>query len=239
MLVAVTCDRRVGADGDGPRVRPGRGEVWVSELTLDHLRAAGLTPVLLPPGGTEMDLVLGAVAGVVITGGAFDIHPAHYGDAVTARLDRVDQARTGLELALVRECRRRRKPLLGICGGMQALVVGLGGGLLQHVDGHEQDDDPALPGHALVCEPGWGWLGSAVNSTHHQAVDPARLGETAVVARAADGVVEAVVVPGLRMLGVEWHPELLNPPGSSPVFRHFAEQVRSGERAGLYDESLP
>lgn len=239
MLVAVTCDRRVSPGGAGPRVRPGRAEVWVSELTLDHLRAAGLTPVLLPPGGTEMDLVLGAVAGVVITGGAFDIHPAHYGDAVTARLDRVDQARTGLELALVRECRRRRKPLLGICGGMQALVVGLGGGLLQHVDGHEQDDDPARAGHALTCEAGWEWLGDAVNSTHHQAVDPARLGETVVVARAADGVVEAVVVPGLRMLGVEWHPELLDAPGSSAVFRHFAEQVRSGERTGLYAESLP
>ena len=73
VLVAVTCDRRLGRGHDGPRVRPGRAEVWVSELTLDHLRAAGLTPILLPPGGTDMETVLGAVAGVVITGGAFDI----------------------------------------------------------------------------------------------------------------------------------------------------------------------
>ncbi len=239
MLVAVTCDRRLGRGHDGPRVRPGRAEVWVSELTLDHLRAAGLTPILLPPGGTDMETVLGAVAGVVITGGAFDIHPAHYGDAVTARLDRVDQARTGLELALVRECRRRHKPLLGICGGMQALVVGLGGGLLQHVDGHEQDEDPALPGHAITCEPGWEWLGGAVNSTHHQAVDPDRLGETTVVARAADGVIEAVAVPRMGMLGVEWHPELLAAPGSSAVFTYFADQVRSGDRSGMYAGSLP
>ena len=70
-------------------------------------------------------------------------------------------------------------------------------------------------------------------------MDPARLGETEVVARAADGVIEAVVVPSLRMLGVEWHPELLDPPGSSPVFRHFADQVRGGERSGLYAGSLP
>ena len=45
-----------------------------------------------------------------------------------------------------------------------------------------------------------------VNSTHHQAVR--QPGKLAVAARAADGLVEAVELPGHRFaLGVQWHPE--------------------------------
>ncbi len=239
VLVAVTCDRRQGAAGTGANVRPGRGEVWVSELTVSHLRAVGLTPILLPPGETDLDQMLSAVGGVVITGGGFDIHPAHYGKAVTARLDRVDEARTGLELALVQACLRRGTPVLGICGGMQAIAVALGGGLLQHVPGHEQAHDPATPAHGLVCEPGWEWLGSEVNSTHHQALDPNRPGAVHVVARAPDGTIEAITVPGASMLGVEWHPELLAQPGSSPVFSAFSTSVQAGARLAAPACSTP
>ena len=125
MLIAVTCDRRMGLPGPGPNVRPGRPEVFVSEHVVDHLRAVGLTPILLPPGGMQLELVLGVVGGVVITGGNFDIHPKHYGQPVLWE-SRVDEARTGLELALLRECVRRRIPTLGLCGGMQAMAVALG-----------------------------------------------------------------------------------------------------------------
>ena len=249
MLVAVSCDRRLGRAGEGPRVRPGRPEVWVSEHTVEQLRAVGLTPILLPPGPTDLNRVLDVVGGVVITGGAFDIHPAHYGLAVTARLDAVDEARTDLELRLVRECARRKMPLLGICGGMQAMIVGSGGGLLQDIaaDGakrgvevlqHEQLSDPATPGHPLRCEPGWEWLGEAVNSTHHQAADPTRLGGLHAIAYAPDGTIEAVTAPDAPMIGVQWHPELL--PGSNALFQYFAEHVhRHARTAAAASSSLP
>jgi putative glutamine amidotransferase len=43
------------------------------------------------------------------------------------------------------------------------------------------------------------------NSTHHQAVgDP---GEMRIVARASDGVIEAVAATTGFALGVQWHPE--------------------------------
>lgn len=239
MLVAVTCDRREGPAGLGPNVRPGRSEICVSELTVNHLRAVGLTPILLPPGGMDLELVMGVVAGVVITGGAFDIHPSHYGAPVTGRLDRVDAARTGLELALVRECRRRGTPLLGICGGMQALAVGLGGGLIQHVPGHEQAHDPVSPAHPIVCAPGWEWLGQEVNSTHHQAVDPARLGSLTAVAHAPDGTIEAIASGSGRMFGVEWHPELLSTPGSCRIFAAFAARIRARNPSTTLTGSLP
>ncbi|MSP55663.1 MAG: gamma-glutamyl-gamma-aminobutyrate hydrolase family protein [Myxococcales bacterium] len=239
MLVAVTCDHRIGTPGAGPNVRPGRPEVFVGERVVAHLRAVGLTPILLAPGEAQLDLILSVVGGVVITGGNFDIHPKHYGQPALWET-RADEARTGLELALLGECVRRRMPTLGLCGGMQAMAVALGGRLLQDIRAdasqrgvdvldHEQATDPAQSAHELVCEPGWEWLrgpgDGGVNSTHHQAVDPAFPGRATVAARSPDGVIEAIAYHDRAMLGVQWHPELLSSPGACPIFSEFAAAV--------------
>ncbi len=213
-LVAVTCDRRAaGPHPPGPNVRPPRPEVFVGEAVVQRLRAAGAAVILLPPGDSDAGPeILDRVQALVITGGAFDIHPRHYGEGVTARLDRVDEDRTSLELALARAAYDRDLPVLGLCGGMQVMVVAQGGTLHQHVDGHEQPTDPALAAHPLLVEPGAPpWLAQALgpdsNSTHHQAArDPGAYG---VAARAPDGVVEAVWAPSRRFaVGVQGHPEL-------------------------------
>jgi putative glutamine amidotransferase len=192
--------------------------VWVGEAVVERVREAGAIALLLPPGdAAAIPAILARVDGVVVTGGAFDIHPRHYGQSVTARLDRVDEGRTDLELALARACADAGKPILGICGGMQALAVALGGTLVQDIRTrdpgaleHEQLADPATPGHAIVVSGRLvGLVGSAVNSTHHQAVDSA--GPLTVVGRAPDGVIEAVELGGHPFcVGVQWHPELLD-----------------------------
>lgn len=216
MLVAVTCDRRPESPTrPGPRVRPPRPEVFVGENVVLRLRRGGAGVVLLPPGDPAAGLELLAHArGLVITGGAFDIHPRHYGQVVSARLDRVDEDRTTLELELARRAVALGIPVLGLCGGMQALAVALGGSLVQDIRErwpealeHEQPTDPALRWHPL--EHAHPLLPAAVNSTHHQAVDDP--GPMRVVARAPDGVIEAVELPGHPFcIGVQWHPELLD-----------------------------
>ena len=235
----VTTDRRAaGAHPAGPRpdalgrVRPARPEVVLKEAVVDAVRIAGGLPLLLPPGALppgDLAALLAVVDGVVVTGGAFDIHPHHYGQRVTARLDRVDEDRTGLELALCRICLEREVPLLGICGGMQALAVAAGGSLVQDIGAqvpgaleHEQPTDPALAWHPVAIEgPLARELGGSieVDSTHHQAVlDP---GALRVVGRAPDGVIEAVLHPGHPFaLGVQWHPELMD------ADRPVAERLR-------------
>jgi putative glutamine amidotransferase len=53
-----------------------------------------------------------------------------------------------------------------------------------------------------------------VNSVHHQAVDPRRLGKgLRVTATSPAGIVEAVEDDGLQspVLAVQWHPERLDP----------------------------
>lgn len=231
--ILVTCDRGLGAAGTGPRTRPARLQVRVNEVVVDAVREAGGVALLAPPGDPgAIDALLACADGVVITGGAFDIHPRHYGQAVAGRLDGTDELRSGLELPLARACAERGVPLLGICGGMQAQVVALGGTLVQDIRtadpaalDHEQPTDPATPWHPIEADPAFAALFSPrVNSTHHQAPD--RLGPLRVVARAPDGVVEAVALDGHPFfVGVQWHPELL--PDRGPLFAALVTAARA------------
>ena len=243
--VAVTADRRaLGPAPQSARVRPPRPEVLVGERVVDALREAGLAPVLLPPEeGDVADVVAWVLThtdGLVITGGAVDLHPRHYGEAVAGRLDRVDEGRATLELALARAALDADFPVLGLCGGLQTLLVASGGSLVQDIGAqiagaaeHEQPTDPATTWHEVRLEEGllraqFGRDTIRVNSTHHQSAR--RLGALLATGRAPDGVIEAVEHPLLRWaVGVQWHPELLaDPLDRCPPFRGLRSACSRG-----------
>jgi len=198
--IAVTMDRR-------------HGRAALNAPLVSSLLATGGRVVGVPAGAATSAEVVALADAVVLSGGHFDIHPRHYGQAVQGRLDTPQEARTELELALAREAVAAQLPVLGICGGLQALAVAWGGTLVQHLKTspvqHEQFRSPGVCGHDVVA---WGALAVrlgdrfAVNSTHHQGVDRVPAGWR-VIARADDGVVEAMT--NGRALGVQWHPERL------------------------------
>jgi putative glutamine amidotransferase len=191
------------------------------EAYLLAVEEGGGAPVLLPPQPVDDDLVgrvLGAVDALVLAGGA-DVDPASYGAEPDPRTSAPQPARDAWEAALVRAAIARRVPVLAVCRGVQLLNTALGGTLLQHVPDVTATDHGETPGgYARVdvqVEPGsrvGRLLGPAgarlrVHCAHHQALD--RLGDGLVVAaRATDGIVEAVELPGEGfVVGVQWHPE--------------------------------
>jgi len=223
MIVLVTAGSREGLKTNEPngegRVRPKPSEIWVAEPYLTAVRAAGGTPLIVAPEEKNITKLIDICDAVVITGGHFDIHPSHYGEVQIGRIDHVDTARTDTELALARACIERDIPVLGVCGGMQALAVAAGGSLVQDIATdlentieHEQPTAPSTPWHEVTLSKGrlYDIFGSVVevNSTHHQSVKQA--GSFSVTGIAPDGVIEAIERPDLRFcVGVQWHPELL------------------------------
>jgi putative glutamine amidotransferase len=197
----------------------------------DAIAASGGLPMALPhlPGLT--DAYLERIDALVVTGGAFDVDPALYGDAGRHDSVSLKPGRTQAELALIQGALDLGLPVLGICGGQQLLAVALGGSLIQHIPdavpnalAHEQPNPRDEPGHAVQVTPGTllhrivGSTSMQVNSSHHQAVrDP---GPHAVVdAVAADGVIEGLEDPRHRFcLGVQWHPEFHIDPGDRRIF---------------------
>ena len=197
----------------------------------DAIVAAGGLPVALPHNAALAGQYLEMIDALVVTGGAFDVDPALYGEGGRHATVTLKENRTQAELALTQGALERNRPVLGICGGEQLLAVALGGALIQHIPdsvpnalAHEQPNPRHEPGHAVAVTPGTllhRIVGSAemqVNSAHHQAVRSP--GPRAVVnAVAPDGVIEGIEDRGYRFcLGVQWHPEYLIDPGDRRIF---------------------
>jgi putative glutamine amidotransferase len=175
-------------------------------------RAGGLAVLLPPDGPGAAAAVVARLDGVVIAGGP-DVEPARYGAEPHPRTGPPARERDAWELALIEAALASGTPLLGICRGMQLLNVGLGGTLVQHLEGHSSPVTGRFGTHPVTPLPGTRCAGIlpgefSVPTYHHQSVD--RLGEGLTVsAIAADGTVEAVELPGPGwVLGVQWHPEM-------------------------------
>lgn len=198
---------------------------------------AGGTPLLAAPTA-DVEVVRELVEvmdGLVITGGDFDIAPERYGQQQRGvRLDAIKPARTDFEWSLLHGALEKRVPVLAVCGGMQLLNVLLGGTLVQDIRAeipgaldHEQPTSPLEPHHPVELAPEsflareLGRMRIDVNTTHHQAVEALGRG-LEVLGRAPDGVVEAVILAeNPAVVGVQWHPELLDDDVSRLLYRRL------------------
>ena len=150
----------------------------------------------------------------------------------------IDDALDATDHFLIQSFVTTRRPVLGICRGMQAVNVYFGGTLHRWIPGHQLPQEDLLH-PTRACGRLAELLGPApvVNSNHHQAVK--QLGtHLAALQWAADGVVEGLQHDTLPVLGLQWHPErqsfaLQRPDASdaAPVFEEFIARMKKHESA--------
>jgi putative glutamine amidotransferase len=212
--------------------------VWKTDATIlpgtyvQAVVAAGGTPVLLPPVGTDASIVE-LLDGLIISGGT-DVGAEQYG-AEPHELTQAQPARDAHDIALTRAALAAELPLFSICRGAQILNVALGGSLIQHIPdinpGAQYQPAPGVFGNVefattpgSLCEDLLGPRASAP-CYHHQAIDVIAEG-LYVTAAAADGTVEAVeTTSGGWVLGVQFHPE--QNPEDLRLFNGFVEAARN------------
>src|SRR5712691_8805999 len=182
----------------------------------------------------------------LLLGGGVDVDPARYGAPLLADGNvEVDAERDAIDFSLLEEALRLRRPVLGICRGLQVVNVALGGTLVQDIPierpspiVHQRDQTEktrldhrvaVTPGTRLASIAGAGDI--AVNSRHHQAIARVAPGLT-VSATAPDGVPEAVESPrDTWLIAVQWHPENLKGDSvSRGLFSEFIRAAREGSR---------
>ena len=203
---------------------------YAERALAQYLRAvqqAGGEPVRveLELSNPEIARIASRCDAILLPGSKADIDPGKYGAATRhPRTAPSDPARDNADELLLQDAFNMRKPILGICYGLQALNVWRTGTLIQHIESgiNHQAGAAVLRAHTVTLEPGSllsDIIGPAshpalwVNSTHHQAADVAgdglRVVARAVAARPEERIIEALesAAPDHFVLAVQWHPE--------------------------------
>lgn len=187
--------------------------------------------------------------GILIPGGV-DMDPATFGEDRHPKLGAVDPARDRVELQLTKWAIEDRKPVLGLCRGIQVINVALGGTLYQDIADQipqaiKHDYFPTAGferdhlAHDVTVAPGSRLHGVMerqtfkVNSMHHQAIK-ALAPDLVPSATSPDGLIEAVESPSDHFLvGVQWHPEVfeLTDPHTRHLFHEFISAAKQWRRA--------
>jgi putative glutamine amidotransferase len=210
------------------------------------IETGGGLPIVMPSiSRAKIRSILDRLDGLVVSGGNFDIHPRYYGERPVKALGNIRPGRTMFELEAIELALKRDMPILGICGGAQAINVALGGSLYQdiasqipHAAEHEQSARKKIGGHRIAVRAGtllhriFQRRNVEVNTTHHQAIKGP--GKNLIVnATADDGLIEGIESTNHSfVLGVQWHPEVLAPtkPMQRNLFATFISFCRRSHR---------
>lgn len=150
----------------------------------------------------------------------------------------LDKGRDAMELALLERAWQKRIPVLGICRGAQLINVFFRGSLHQDIRGFYSEYPQyrtAFPrkvvhihGHSHLFEI-LRMERCLVNALHNQSVAKPAEGLEAV-AWEANGIIQAIEPKdkGVKMLGVQWHPEyLLQKREQRSIFRWLVQAAAS------------
>ncbi|WP_141733806.1 gamma-glutamyl-gamma-aminobutyrate hydrolase family protein [Oligoflexus tunisiensis] len=235
------------------RIFNGRPLLYAEESLARYLQSLGATVYMLPTvpsPGPSLDEVCGWLDGLVLQGGV-DVSPLSYGETPLKDEWQGDRRRDEYEISLIRTFHRQRKPILGICRGLQILNVSFGGTLYQDISTfrpealiHRDADIYEKNSHRIDILSGQSlselYLGQTtglVNSVHHQAIKD--LAEDFVItARSSDdGIIEAIEKRRQSpddplCFAVQWHPEFQDPADTSMldpkvILRHFMNAMES------------
>jgi putative glutamine amidotransferase len=212
-----------------------------------YLRAiedAGGQPVIIPLKSSpeEIARLVTSCAAILLPGSKADVDPQKYGAEKARETAPADQPRDAADELLLQDAYNLRKPVFGICYGLQSLNVWRSGTLVQHINSSvdhnagarvEVAHRVAVAAASLLAEQilsGQKTASVPVNSSHHQSADVVGDGLRAVARCPQDGVIEALegTAPGHYVLAVQWHPERTfeQDLASRRLFQAFVDSAR-------------
>ncbi|PYX80130.1 MAG: peptidase C26 [Acidobacteria bacterium] len=192
---------------------------------------------------SEVMKIIERCDGVLLPGSVADVDPSKYGVSERhPKTNPADPRRDTVDELLLQDAYNMRKPLLGICYGLQILNVYRTGSLIQHIESRikhaagrqvpiahtvEIDSGSRL---AKILNVGPEARSLSVNSSHHQAADVAGDGLRVVARCPEDGIIEALegAAPDHFVLAVQWHPErAMEDEASRAIFRAFVQAAKA------------
>lgn len=198
---------------------------YINAAYISAVEDAGAVPFIIPVSSDleKTKKLIDLCDGLLFPGGE-DIDPGYYGENPHKNLGEIRPEVDKFLFHSLLYALEQRKPALGICKGMQMMVVATGGSLYQDIYSQREEET------FLHCQSGRRTYGVhqvqidkdsrlfqileteqiATNSMHHQSVRTLGKG-LRLSAHTEDGIVEAVESLDGRLIGVQWHPEEMVP----------------------------
>lgn len=198
---------------------------YINAAYISAVEDAGAVPFIIPVSNDleKTKKLIDLCDGLLFPGGE-DIDPGYYGENPHKNLGEIRPEVDKFLFHSLLYALEQRKPALGICKGMQMIVVATGGSLYQDIYSQREEET------FLHCQSGRRTYGVhqvqidkdsrlfqiletgqiATNSMHHQSVRTLGKG-LRLSAHTEDGIVEAVESLDGRLIGVQWHPEEMVP----------------------------
>jgi len=211
---------------------------------LRAIEALGGEPVLIPLQSSpeEIARLITSCAAILLPGSKADVDPQKFSAEAHIKTAPADPPRDAADELLLQDAYNLRKPVFGICYGLQSLNVWRSGSLVQHIESKVNHSPGAkvdvahnvrIATDSLLAKEILNASNAAavpVNSSHHQSADVIGDGLRAVAHCTEDGVIEAIegTMPGHYVLAVQWHPEKTfeSDQVSNKLFRAFVESAR-------------
>lgn len=178
--------------------------------------------------------------GLLLSGGK-DVATNLYGQEKKFDNILTDDARDDLEWKLLDVFVKTKKPIFGICRGVQVMNAYFGGTLVQDIPAQMGGEHSKGVNHEIEIKKD-SILGELfgesmlINSYHHQGLDEVAEGFVATAWSDAGGhkLVEAIEHESLPYWSVQWHPERMSGPvtnpvdcvDSMPIFEYFVNQCK-------------
>jgi putative glutamine amidotransferase len=216
------------------------------------VQQAGGEPVRIPLDQTPAQVmkIIERCDGVLLPGSNADVDPAKFDAPRSVKTAAADPRRDTVDELLLQDAYNMRKPILGICYGLQSLNVYRSGSLIQHIPDFLPEDlrtrvnheaGKTVPvAHNVEVAPDSKLaeiLGRKdnsvlpVNSSHHQSADLIGDGLRIAARCPADGIIEAVEGASSDhfVLAVQWHPErsVDADQSSRAIFKALVEAAKS------------
>jgi putative glutamine amidotransferase len=228
---------------------PHSGDPEYAERSLPQyeraVEIAGGEPVRIPLDQSPAQIMklLERCDAVLLPGSKADVDPVKYKAQRSPQTAAADSGRDAVDWILLDDAYNARKPILGICYGLQSLNVYRSGTLIQHIESpvkHTAGRTVAVA-HTVEVEPGSKLaeivdrVEVPVNSSHHQAADGVGHGLRVVARSPEDGIIEALegTSDDHFVLAVQWHPErgVEEDEASLAIFRALVDAARVRQRA--------
>lgn len=198
-------------------------KIFVNEDYIKLVKRYNLIPLIIP--FNDLDERIFSLCDCFMIPGGNDIDARYYHRKNHPRSILVDPLVDQLDFKILDYAVKYRKPVLGICRGLQVINVYFGGSLVQHIKSKEHEK--ALNHHLKLNKDSYFKnyfiKPYTINSFHHQKID--KLGNNLIVEGTCKRSIELITHKDLPIVGCQYHLEKIDDNNTDQVMKYFLKSI--------------